>query len=321
MLNIINNIVDISKIEAGLMDIDLKETNVNEQIRYIYRFFKPETETNGLKLSLNESLSDNEATITTDSEKLYAILTNLVKNAIKYTEEGTIELGCSLESARETDVIKFYIKDTGIGIPKDRQGAIFERFLQDDIDDKMGRQGAGLGLAITKSYVEMLGGKIWVESEKGYGSTFYFTLPDKSEQVREKTDEQVVPVEKSEIVGKLKILIAEDDEVSKILLEETMKVFSNDILKVRTGIEAVEACRNNPDIDLVMMDIRMPKMGGFKATRQIREFNKDVIIIAQTAHCLTGEEKKSLEAGCNGYISKPIYEKDLHTIIQKHFGN
>jgi PAS domain S-box-containing protein len=177
MLNIINDIVDISKIEAGLMNLDIKETSINGQIEEIYNFFKPEAEAKGIRLSFKNSLPAKEAIIKTDSEKLYAILTNLVKNAIKYTLEGSIELGYLLKKEREQGGVEFYVKDTGVGIPKDRQKAIFERFIQAEITNKMAHQGAGLGLAITKAYLEMVGGKIWVESEEGRGSTFYFTLP------------------------------------------------------------------------------------------------------------------------------------------------
>lgn len=177
MLNIINDIIDISKIEAGLMTLNMKNTNINEQIEYLYTFFNPEVEAKGMKINIRKTLPDREATIFTDSEKLYAILTNLVKNSIKYSKEGSIEIGYSLKTESKPFMMHFYIKDTGIGIPKDRQEVIFERFIQADISDKLARQGAGLGLSITRAYVEMLGGKIWVESEEGIGSTFYFTLP------------------------------------------------------------------------------------------------------------------------------------------------
>jgi PAS domain S-box-containing protein len=177
MLNIINDIVDISKIEAGLMNLEIKETIINEQIEDIYAFFKPEAEAKGIRLSFKNSLPEKAAIIKTDSEKLYAILTNLVKNAIKYTLNGSIELGYSLKKEQESHKVEFYVKDTGVGIPKERQNAIFERFIQAEITNKMAHQGAGLGLAITKSYLEMAGGEIWVDSEEGKGSTFYFTLP------------------------------------------------------------------------------------------------------------------------------------------------
>lgn len=177
MLNIINNIIDVSKIESGMMEIDLNETNINELIDYIYTFFKPESDAKNINLKVSKSLPSDEATIYTDQEKIYAILTNLVKNAIKYTETGMIEFGYNLKFDNDISVLEFYVTDTGIGIPQDRQQAIFERFVQADIADKMARQGAGLGLTITRAYLDMLNGKIWVESEEGVGSTFYFSLP------------------------------------------------------------------------------------------------------------------------------------------------
>lgn len=173
MLNIINDIVSISKIEAGLMKLYWEESNINEQIDFIYNFFKPEVEGKKILFSCHKGLPSNEALIKTDREKLYAILTNLVKNAIKYSEKGSIELGYTKKEKH----LEFYVKDTGIGIPDYRQDAIFERFIQADITDKMAQQGAGLGLSISKAYVEMMGGKIWVDSEFGKGSTFYFSLP------------------------------------------------------------------------------------------------------------------------------------------------
>jgi len=183
MLNIINDIVDISKIESGLMEVSIKESNINEQIEYIYIFFRPEVEGKGMQLSYRNGLVSSESIIKTDREKLFAILTNLVKNAIKYTNKGSIEFGYDhVETHGPRNIgagsasLQFYVKDTGIGIPKDRQEAIFERFIQADISDKYAYQGAGLGLSISKAYVEMLGGRIWVESEEGKGSTFYFTL-------------------------------------------------------------------------------------------------------------------------------------------------
>lgn len=317
MLNIINDIVDISKIEAGLMKLDIKDTNINEQIEYIYTFFKPEVEAKGIKLSFKNVLSGKEAIIKTDHEKFYAIFTNLVKNAIKYSEEGTIELGYE----RKGKDIEFFVKDTGIGIPKDRQEAIFERFIQADIADKMARQGAGLGLAISKAYIEMLGGKIWVESEEGIGSAFYFTLPYITEQEEKKAVEKDIPEqEEKNKIKKLKTLIAEDDETSEMLITLGVEKFSKEILKVRNGLEAVEVCRNNPDIDLIFMDIQMPVMNGYEATRQIRQFNKDSVIIAQTAFGLSGDREKVIKAGCNDYISKPIKKAELQKLIVKFFG-
>lgn len=320
MLNIINDIVDISKIEAGLMKLHISETNINEQIEYIYTFFKPEVESKGLKFTFSNTLLDKEAIINTDREKVYAILTNLVKNAIKYTLHGSIELGYELiEKSDGESMLKFFVADTGIGIPKDKQNAIFERFIQADISDSKALEGAGLGLSITKAYVEMLGGEIWIESEEDMGSKFYFSLPyttESEEKIKIEEDSYSYKILQD---LKLKILIAEDDAVSELLLGETVKMFSKEILKAQTGVEAVEACKRNPDIDLVLMDIRMPELGGYEATKKIREFNKDVIIIAQTAFGLSRDKEKAIEAGCNDYISKPISNEVLFSLIYKYF--
>ncbi len=315
MLNIINDIVDISKIEAGLMKLEIQESNINEQIQDIYTFFKPEVEAKGMNLSFSTPLPTKEAILKTDREKLYAILTNLVKNAIKYSNTGTIEIGYN----KGDGDLEFYVKDTGIGIPNDRHGAIFERFIQADIPNEWAQQGAGLGLSITKAYVEMLGGKIRVSSQVGVGSTFYFTLPYNAVPINEPVVHQIVPSDNNDLIRKLKILIAEDDKVSEMLIDKTLKTFGKEIIKARTGVEAIEACQNNPDIDLVMMDIRMPDMGGYDATREIRKFNKEVVIIAQTAHGLYGDREKAIEAGCNDYIAKPINKAELLLIIQKNF--
>jgi hypothetical protein len=325
MLNIINDIIDISKIEAGLMTTNTKETNVNEQIEYVYTFFKPEVEAKGMTLTFKNSLPKKEAILKTDREKLYSILTNLVKNAIKYTPAGSIEFGYEIAFVEARHALplqmqmQFYVKDTGIGIPADRQDAIFERFIQADIADKMARQGAGLGLSISKAYVEMLGGKIWVESEEGKGSTFYFTLPYNAVLVKETLDQQTQSLGRIDTIRKLKILIAEDDEVSEMLLSINLKEFSHEVLKAGSGIEAVEICRANPGIDLVLMDIQMPGLNGYEAARQIRQFNKDIVIIAQTAFGLSGDREKAIAAGCNDYVSKPIDINLLRKIIQNHF--
>ncbi len=322
MLNIINNIIDISKIEAGLMEVELSETNINEQIEYIYHFFKSEVEAKGMQLLFKTSLPVKAAIVKTDREKVYGILTNLVKNAIKYTKQGSIAFGYEMETVEETGnapVLRFYVKDTGIGIPKERQKAIFERFIQADIEDKMAYQGAGLGLAISKAYVEMLGGKLWVESTEGEGSTFYFTLPYAAEPEHH-FNEAALESKPAQHLKKLKILIVEDDKTSEQLITIALKNYSKEFLNAKTGKEAVETCRNNPDIDLILMDIQLPEMNGYEATEMIRQFNKKVVIIAETAFALTGDREKALEAGCNDYISKPIDKNELLGLIGKWSG-
>ena len=315
MLSTINSIVDISKIEAGMVNVDINETNINDKMLFTYKFFKPEVESKGLKFLFKNSLPANEAIIKTDNEKVYGILTNLVKNAIKFTHKGLIEFGYE----KKGEYLEFYVKDTGIGIPKNQKGLIFERFRQGSESHNRGYEGSGLGLSICKSYVEMLGGRIWVESEEGLGSTFYFTIPYNLVSEEITTVKDVVSEELKDIqTKKLKILIVEDDEISYSLLSRVVQKISKEVVHAITGVEAVEACRNYPDFDLVLMDIRLPQMNGLEATRQIRQFNKDIIIIAQTAYGFSSDCEKALIAGCNDYITKPINKTLLYELIKKH---
>ena len=327
MLNIINDLIDISKIQSGQTSVLLSACNVNDQIEFIYTFFKPEVERKGMQIYFQNGLPLNEAVIETDCEKFYAILTNLVKNAIKYSNSGSIELGYYLKQTQETfefvndlPELTFFVKDSGIGIPLDKQGTIFERFIQVDSNNNRVIQGAGLGLSIAKAFVEMLGGKIWVESEPGYGSTFYFTIPYHNVHEEKKIIKKVIPLEETDSqIKKLNIIIAEDDESSAMLQEEIVRGFSKKTLLVSTGAEAVDALHNDPEIDLILMDINMPVMNGLMASSLIRQFNKKVIIIAQSASTLNGEREQAKAAGCNDYIPKPLNHTFMKELIKKQF--
>ena len=315
MLNIINDLIDISKVESGQMKTSISETNINNQIEYIHAFFFQEVEAKGMHIILDKLLAPDQATITTDREKLFAILTNLVKNAIKYSDDGVIKIGCE----KKERFLEFYVKDTGIGISPNRQTAVFDRFVQADIEDARAFQGAGLGLTISKAYVEMLGGSIWLTSMLGKGSEFYFTIPFRPVSSEEENINVTNGNQDSIGKKKLKILIAEDDEVSSMFLSLVMEDFSCETIHAVTGTEAVSISRQNPDIDLIMMDIKLPLLSGYDAATQIRQFNTDVIIIAQTAYGLVNDKDKALEVGCDDYISKPIDRSRLETMIQKHF--
>lgn len=312
LLNIINDIVDISKIESGLMSVTISDVNIDEQLDYIYAFFKLEVEQKEIQL-IKTPFTKQDVIIRTDREKVSAILVNLVKNAIKYTDYGSIEFGYSIKG----DYLEYYVKDTGIGIAKDRQDAIFERFVQADVGDVKVLEGAGLGLAISKAYVEMLGGKIWVESQQGKGSTFYFTIPYRI--VDSEKSSLSLSTEHENTAKGLKVLIVEDEESSRLLLAEIMERYSSTILYAKTGAAAVEICRQNRNIDLVLMDVKLPEMNGYEAAQKIREFNPKVVIIAQTAFAFSSEREKAIEAGCNGYISKPIDQNLLNDLMKKHF--
>lgn len=325
MLNIINDIIDISKIESGLMQMHFVETNINEQLEYIYSFFQHEAANKSIELSYHTELQHEKAFINSDRGKILNILTNLVKNAIKFTPTGRIEFGyrTKLIANKNGDVkvLEFYVKDTGNGIERSQLDIIFERFRQTSESTAKNYEGAGLGLAITKSFVEMLDGEIWVESELGKGSTFYFTLPYNHRE-KEKIKETVtLPVAEPDVYQNLKILIAEDDEISAKLLGISVKAISKSVIRARNGEEVVELAKNNPDIDLILMDIQMPKLDGYQATGEIRKFNSEVIIIAQSAFAFSEDIDKAINAGCNGHISKPVKKVELLQIVDKHFKN
>jgi PAS domain S-box-containing protein len=313
MLDTVNDIIEISKIETGQITVSSNEVNVSEHILSLQKFFRPEAEKKGLKLIIDNELSVYGSLIITDKNKLSSILTNLIKNAIKFTEKGHIIIGCK----RNADFIELYVKDSGIGIPSQRQDAIFNRFEKADIEDKQVREGSGLGLAIVKSYVNLLGGNIWVNSEVNEGSTFFFTIPYKpvhSSSDNKNGKDWIINDE----VKNFNILIVEDDHTSSKYLTILLKDFTKNIQIAKDGLRAVEICKNDSNIDLILMDYKLPNLNGLEATRRIREFNKNVKIIAQTAHALEGDKEKAMEAGCNDYITKPIDRERLLIMINKH---
>jgi len=316
MLNIINGIIDISKIEAGSMKTNISKFNIKNQLGFVYDFFKPEADAKNLNLKMVDLSTLPNLDIRSDQEKVNAILVNLVKNAIKFTDKGEVEFG----AVRKDNLLEFFVKDTGIGISSQRQKSIFDRFNQDLKEDLKISHGAGLGLSITKAYIEMLGGSIWLTSEHGEGTTFFFTLPlDIAPAKEDSNSKEQYNVFNIADLTDLTILIAEDDETSELLLKTYLKPHAKKILSAKNGEEAVEIAKNNPDIDLIMMDIQMPLMNGFLATEKIRTFNNKFVIIAQTAFGLSGDRDKALEAGCNDYIAKPIKKEELKTMIRKYF--
>ena len=318
MLNIINDIITISRIEAEQVKIEVSNTNVNKLLGEIRSFFKPEAEQKEIHFFINNVLPENDPFIRTDSEKLYAVLTNLVKNAIKFTPSGTVELGCETKG----EFIEFYVKDSGYGISEEQIGYIFDRFRQGSDLLTPDHQGSGLGLAISKAYVELLGGEIWAESESdshqdGKGSIFRFTIPNLS-VIEKKEKRRVVVEQKVSSDLKLKVLVVDDDENSRMLIGHMLKDFKSQIIVATSGSEAILTCRQNPDINLILMDIKMHGMDGYEATRKIREFNKEVIIVAQTAFALDSDREEAINAGCNNYISKPINRVALKDLISQY---
>ena len=317
MLNTINDIIDISRIEAGEVRVTKTEVSVNKILEEQFNFFQREAKSKGLELNYNPSLKESESRIITDPHKLDSILTNLLKNAIKYTETGQITMGCSIVDEENGKFMEFYVKDTGIGIPANRVEAIFNRFEQADIGDTRAFEGSGLGLAISKSYVEMIGGMIEVTSKEGSGSTFSFCIPYNKKNSAEDDADKNNDKEPDASLNNLSVIIAEDDETSSMFLKTILEDHVKHLTLTTTGKETIKLLHNNPDTDIILMDIRMPDMNGYDATCEIRKFNKNVIIIAQTAYGMSGDKEKALEAGCDDYVAKPIRKDKLFKKIQE----
>jgi PAS domain S-box-containing protein len=311
LMEIVNNVLDIAKIETGQMEIRDNTFSLNSMIDDLYSFFSQCATDKNIKLNYKTPLDNSDIQIVTDEAKLNQILTNLINNAIKFTQNGSIDFGYEIAN----NEIQFYVKDTGIGIASEFQNKIFERFVQANLNITRGFEGAGLGLAICKGLVEKLGGKIWVESEINKGSTFFFTIPYKPEISETEKSEEA----KDETYSgkKIKILIAEDDLISYLYLRKVLKDSRFQLIHAENGREAVEFVKNTPDIDLVLMDMRMPEMDGFEATQQIKAIRPELPIIAQTAYAFQNEREKILSIGCDDYLSKPIDDNKLKILIKK----
>ena len=275
--------------------------------------FNPNADAKNIALDYSKV---DHLTVFADIDMLKTVLRNLVSNAIKFTNTGgTIKINAEENS----ESVTISVSDNGVGIAPDDLTKLFDISQVLSTKGTAKETGTGLGLLLCKEFVEKHGGKIWVKSEEGKGSKFKFTLPGNAESKEINVVENIVKVDAEDNqIKKLKILIAEDDKTSNFLLRKMLKNISNNILIAITGVQAVEACRNNPDIDLVLMDIRMPRMDGNEAIRQIRQFNKDVIIIAQTAYAFSGDREKAIEAGCNDYITKPFDTSLLFELIKSH---
>lgn len=316
LLDTINDIIEVSRIEAGHLKMNPTNVYLPDLVNYLYSVFKPEVEKKGLQFSIYTSSSLKNIYIETDKNKLESILINYIKNAIKFTREGSIELGCSFKN----NEITFYVKDSGVGIPQNKLHYIFERFGQ--IDDSLNRshEGSGLGLSIVKAYAELLGGSVSIDSEYGLGSTFFFHLPNEisfNGEEKNSKKEDAGGIEKQQLNHK--ILIAEDEDVNYMLLEQLLKKEGRSFLRAKNGLEAVRIFEENQDIDFIFMDIKMPVMDGMEATNKIRIKNKKVPIVALTAYALSGDRENFISQGCTDYLSKPVKKKDVNDMLNNYF--
>ena len=312
MLNLINDLIDISRIEAGETKLQITPTTVNKVLHDLYAFFMPAISNKKLQLHCTLGLPDNESIIDTDSGKLAQILTNLIQNALKFTRTGTIDFGYT----RQGTTLEFYVTDTGIGIPDDMQQKIFDRFHQVDNTLTRNHEGSGLGLSISKAYVAMLGGTFKVKSTEGTGSTFSFNIPFNPVHTQPSvsgTQHSVLSTQHSEHC----ILIVEDDEVSTLLLKKNLKGENITMLCAENGLEAVEVVQQHPEINLVLMDLKMPIMNGFEATKLIKHQRPELPVIAQSAFTSKEDKEKAKEAGCDNFITKPISKSELLDMMAK----
>lgn len=312
LLSIVEDLFDITLIEAGEINIKKEDTDLNSLLQNVHQIAKAEqqkTKKNHLDLSLIIPSEYKELVITTDSSKLKQVLLNLLKNALKFTHNGHVNYGFIIENLENNPRIKFYVEDTGIGISKDKQEFIYDAFRQVDETKTKVYGGTGIGLSISKKLTEILGGEIWIESEEGKGSTFYFTIPFTVVKDSKSIEKLNIYERKNKFANKT-ILVVEDDESSYDFLEIILGKLGINTMRAPDGVEAIKCCQEEPKIDLVLMDINMPVMNGFIATKKIKEFRPKLPIIAQTAYAIAGDKEKVLEAGCDDYISKPI-NKDI----------
>ena len=325
LLNLINDIIDFSKIEVNELPIHKRLIYVNKFMADQYNLFQKkisEYAPHSLEFRFEKENDSQAIALYTDETRLRQVMSNLLDNAFKFTEEGEIVMGYRRIVRGGRKLLQFYVRDTGIGIPEKHQKFIFDRFSKiEDQKDKIYR-GTGLGLAICKKLVEMLDGEIWVESTEGEGSQFSFILPyqEMKEEQEEQEARQQQKRQVNEWEGK-KLLIVEDTESNYLLLENFLMPTGIEIHWAKDGKEAMQKCKSISKLDAVLMDIQLPGMNGYEVTKLIKAYDANIPVIAQTAYALEGESEISRQRGCDAYLSKPIrYEqliKTLATFLEK----
>ncbi|MFI5131619.1 MAG: response regulator [Chitinophagales bacterium] len=321
LLSIVNDILDLSKIEAGMLRIEEAPFRVSDIISTVETMLRPRAEEKNLKLFVNLDVDVPEI-VSGDAVRLTQILVNLVSNSIKFTEDGGVYLRVTmLKKENNTAKLEFLVRDTGIGIPAEKQLTIFDRFEQAEAETTRRFGGTGLGLSIVKNLVDLQKGTVTLFSNSGHGSSFTvelsFKICDGERTVRE-TKRHVAISDDNK--SRIRILIAEDNSMNQRLIRHLLKSRGYNFDLVFNGVQAIESLKKQ-SYDMVLMDIQMPEMDGYSATRQIREELKlKIPVIAMTAHAMSGEKEKCIKSGMNDYISKPIDEEILFDIIQKYSG-
>ncbi len=321
LLNLINDIIDIAKIEAEQLHIHTTEFSINELLNDIlktYSEIKNNQDKGNIELVLNIPDPKKDLFLFSDQNRVNQVVSNLVGNSLKYSEKGKIEFGYKLIVKDQQNFIEFFVKDNGIGIPENKIDVIFDRFRQGDDSYTREYGGTGLGLAISKNIAKLLNGFINVESKINVGSTFYFTLPLTLSSKTQSNEEKKERINNSIDFSGKTILIAEDVESNYLLLETYLSKSKAKIIWAKNGQEALDECKKNDAIDIILMDMQMPELNGYEATLKIKEFCPKMPIIAVTAFALAGDREKILEAGCDNYLSKPVKVNVLYEMIQKY---
>ncbi len=321
LLTLINDILDFSKIEANKLETELLNCSLGEILNAFESLMRPKAEEKGLEFKIIEH-GGLPSRICTDPVRLRQCLINLVSNAIKFTEEGHIHVNVSLQDDESKPHIRFDVEDTGIGIAEDRLDHVFELFTQADGSHTRKYGGTGLGLAITKRLAEILNGRITVESVEGRGSVFSLILPvgvesRKMTQMDRHNLSEEIQAEQQEPQFRGRVLVAEDTATNQVLIKSLLKRFGLEVTIAEDGREAVDAVLEK-SYDLVFMDMQMPNMNGYEATKAIRRNGREIPIIALTAYALKGDDTKCIEAGCNDYVSKPIDRKELTRVLNTY---
>lgn len=313
LLGIINDLVSIATIESGQEKVLEHPLSLNGVMQFIYHQFQLKAQEKQLQLNIVTPVTPGSDSIVSDEIKLRQILSNLVSNAFKFTQKGQIDFGYHINH----NDVEFFVKDTGIGIPAEFQEEIFKRFRQVETNATRVYGGSGLGLSISKAYVELLGGKMWLTSSLGEGSTFYFNVPLKTAGAKTVPNTEMNTTQINIISGHKTVLIAEDEDANFMLLTILLKSLKLKFIRANNGFEAVDAIRSQ-QIDMVLMDIKMPGMDGYEATRQIRVLKPFLPIIAQTAYTTDADKAKAMSSGCNDFISKPFKQSMILSVVNKH---
>jgi signal transduction histidine kinase/DNA-binding response OmpR family regulator len=321
LLLIINDILDFSKIEAGKLSIESIDFDLIEMIQNTVRAHTPNISSKGLEFSYS-ICPDTPRYINGDPNRLKQILNNLLNNAIKFTERGKISLAVRKTiTTSEYMQLEFSVSDTGIGIDQQKMDRLFKTFSQVDSSITRNYGGTGLGLAISRQLTELMGGTIWVESEKGKGTTFLFTIKCKAGHKPIDTIVQQEPGKKT--TRSLHILLVEDDHVNQVVLSRLLREYGHAVEIAGNGIEAL-ALHRQKDYDIILMDIQMPEMDGIEVTRHIRERetgDRHIPIIALTAFAFKGYREHILSMGMDEYITKPVETDELNKTIEKVYSN